>query len=208
MAVAALILCGVFGLLAVGVRTMIQRHRTGDAGIGQFSMTSRSLQWWAHCSLVLGGLITGVAAPIADLTGLAPLRVLNHPVARGLGVALAALGILATFGAQLAMGASWRIGVAETKPTTLVSTGPFRLVRNPIFSAMQLAFLGLTLMVPNPIGVVGFVALLAGTQLQVRLVEEPHLRQVHGVAYADYASRVGRFLPGIGRLRSDRQSGG
>ncbi|QDG63794.1 isoprenylcysteine carboxylmethyltransferase family protein [Pseudarthrobacter sp. NIBRBAC000502771] len=205
MAVAALILTGVFALLDVA-RHVIQRRSTGDAGIRQFSVGPGSLQWWAHWGMEFGTLITGVAAPIADLTGLAPLEVLDHPVARGVGTALAVLGILATFAAQLAMGASWRIGVDETERTVLVTWGPFRLVRNPIFSAVFLAFLGLTLMVPNVVAVAGFAAILVGTQMQVRRVEEPYLRRTHGTAYTDYASRVGRFLPGIGRLRSDQRN--
>ena len=32
------------------------------------------------------------------------------------------------------------------------------------------------------------------------MVEEPYLLKVHGSAYAEYAARVGRFLPGVGRL--------
>jgi protein-S-isoprenylcysteine O-methyltransferase Ste14 len=36
--------------------------------------------------------------------------------------------------------------------------------------------------------------------LQVRAVEEPYLLSVHGDAYATYAARVGRFVPGVGRL--------
>jgi protein-S-isoprenylcysteine O-methyltransferase Ste14 len=42
--------------------------------------------------------------------------------------------------------------------------------------------------------------LLVSIQVQVRAVEEPYLLRVHGPAYADYAARVGRFLPGVGRL--------
>jgi protein-S-isoprenylcysteine O-methyltransferase Ste14 len=37
-------------------------------------------------------------------------------------------------------------------------------------------------------------------ELQVRAVEEPYLIRSHGDAYRAYAARVGRFLPGIGRL--------
>ena len=44
------------------------------------------------------------------------------------------------------------------------------------------------------------VALVAAVQLQVRVVEEPYLRAVHGAAYDAYAARAGRFLPGIGLL--------
>jgi protein-S-isoprenylcysteine O-methyltransferase Ste14 len=28
----------------------------------------------------------------------------------------------------------------------------------------------------------------------------PHLLSMHGRAYADYAARVGRFVPGVGRI--------
>lgn len=45
---------------------------------------------------------------------------------------------------------------------------------------------------------------MIGIGVQVRLVEEPYLRRTHGVAYTDYAARVGRFLPRLGRLQPDR----
>ena len=150
----------------------------------------------------LGVLFTWVAAPIASLTDLAPLPGLERPLVQSLGVTLAAIGIVATLIAQLQMGASWRIAVDETERTALVSRGAFRVIRNPIFTAVATALVGLTLMVPNVIAVAGLAAAIIGIQIQVRLVEEPYLHRLHGTAFDDYASRVGRFLPGIGRLRS------
>ena len=32
------------------------------------------------------------------------------------------------------------------------------------------------------------------------MVEEPHLIRTHGEPYLRWASRVGRFVPGLGRL--------
>ena len=64
---------------------------------------------------------------------------------------------------------------------------------------------GLTVMVPNVIAVVGFTALLVALELQFRGVEEPYLCGAHGDAYRAYAARVGRFIPGLGRL--SRQDG-
>ena len=60
-------------------------------------------------------------------------------------------------------------------------------------------------MVPNAVAIAGLMASVIGIQAQVRLAEEPYLRRVHGVAYTDYASRVGRFLPGLGRLQPEHQ---
>jgi protein-S-isoprenylcysteine O-methyltransferase Ste14 len=60
-------------------------------------------------------------------------------------------------------------------------------------------------MVPNPVAVTGAVLTVIGIEVQVRLVEERYLCRVHGLAYIDYASRVGRLIPGLGRHRAESQ---
>lgn len=104
------------------------------------------------------------------------------------------------------MGDSWRVGVDPVERTTLVTDGPFQLVRNPIFTAMLTTAAGLALMAPNGLALGGAVGLLLGLELQVRLVEEPYLMRVHGDSYQRYASRVGRFVPRAGCLPSGRQA--
>jgi protein-S-isoprenylcysteine O-methyltransferase Ste14 len=99
------------------------------------------------------------------------------------------------------MGEAWRIGVDPGERTRLVTGGPFALVRNPIYAAMIPFFAGVALLVPNALTIAGAVLLVVALELQTRLVEEPYLRGVHGSEYGDYAARVGRFLPGLGRLR-------
>ena len=76
-------------------------------------------------------------------------------------------------------------------------------MRNPIFTTLLLTLTGLTLMVPNPIAIAGLLIAIAGIQLQVREVEEPYLRRVHGHTYRDYTTRVGRLLPWLGRTRDE-----
>jgi protein-S-isoprenylcysteine O-methyltransferase Ste14 len=120
---------------------------------------------------------------------------------------LFALGLTATFYAQLAMGRSWRVGVDEAERTDLVTIGPFRLVRNPIYSAMLPAFLGLVLMTPNALALAALALLFVALELQVRVVEEPHLLRAHGDEYAEYAARVGRFVPAVGRGRPSPKRG-
>jgi protein-S-isoprenylcysteine O-methyltransferase Ste14 len=65
---------------------------------------------------------------------------------------------------------------------------------------------GTTLAVPNLAAVAGLAAAIAGVQLQVRRIEEPYLMGAHGEDYRAYAARVGRFLPGVGRLRDTSQT--
>lgn len=95
----------------------------------------------------------------------------------------------------------FRTPQAEGDHTDLVTTGPFRVVRNPIFTAMVITSVGLALMIPSAIALAGLAALLAAL-LQVRVIEEPYLRRVHGSAYDHYTASVGRFIPGVGQQRS------
>lgn len=186
--------------LAFVLRSVIQRRRTGSTGFKGVSGHPGALEWWA--GILFGvALIVGALAPALDVTGvLDPIGALDGPGAHALGLVLFGLGLAATLYAQLAMGESWRVGVDGSERTALVTDGPFALVRNPIFAAMIPTSLGLALMVPNVVAWAGFAALALALEIQVRLVEEPYLRRVHGQAYANYAARTGRFAPGFGRM--------
>ena len=87
-----------------------------------------------------------------------------------------------------------------TERTSLVTSGPFALVRNPIYAAMIPFFAGIALIVGNAVGLAAVACAVTSLELQTRVVEEPHLRRTHGEEYASYAARVGRFVPGVGRL--------
>ncbi|HCT81592.1 MAG TPA: isoprenylcysteine carboxyl methyltransferase [Micromonosporaceae bacterium] len=199
MNVAALLLYVLFAAVAIGARTLVQWRRTGDTGLRMDAGPAGSLRWWAKIAFVAAIALSG-AGPIAGMAGLKPLSFLDRPAWQWTGIALAVVGIAATAAAQLAMGNSWRIGVDPSEKTALVIGGPFALARNPIFTAFLVASAGLTLMVGNIVAVLGFMALLAAVEMQVRLVEEPYLSRLHGAEYGRYASRVGRFVPLVGRL--------
>lgn len=200
MAAAALVLYGVYLALAFGVRIAVQLRRTGSTGFHGLDGSAGSLEWLAGV-LFAFALAMGAAAPtLALLDVLDPVPALDGAVGHAIGVVLAAGGIVLTFCAQLAMGDAWRIGVDPEERTQLVTGGPFKLVRNPIYSAMIPTVLGLVLMVPSGLAVAAFAALVTAIELQVRVGEEPHLQRAHGDAYAAYAARVGRFVPRVGLL--------
>jgi protein-S-isoprenylcysteine O-methyltransferase Ste14 len=201
MAVLGLVLLAVWLLLVAGLPTLIQIRRTGTAGVPRFRDRPGSAQWWARLLSSLG-FACAVAAPLAELAGLHPITVLDRTPVHAAGVALVVVGITATLAAQLAMGASWRPDVDPDVRTALVTSGPFRLVRNPTFAATATTAAGLALVVPNLLAAAMLVAFAAALQVQVRLVEEPYLHRVHGLAWEQYAARTGRFLPWIGRYRA------
>ncbi|GLZ15542.1 hypothetical protein Acsp04_57770 [Actinomadura sp. NBRC 104425] len=201
MALTALVIYAVWALLAFGLRTWVQWRRTGDTGFRGTGFRRGTVQWWARI-LFIAALLAVAAGPVAELLGLSPVDALDRQAVHIGGLATAMLGVAATLAAQVSMGASWRIGVDEDERTTLVTGGAFALARNPIFTAMITTAVGLAAMVPNLVSLAGLVLTVGSIEMQVRAVEEPYLRRVHGEAYIRYAARVGRFLPGIGRDRT------
>ncbi len=185
--------------LAFGWRSAVQWRRTGDTGLRLDAGAPGTLRWWAKL-LFAAALLLGAAGPVAALAGLGTLDALDHLATRTAGLALAVAGVLATLVSQLHMGSSWRVGVDPGEHTDLVTTGVFAVVRNPIFTAMTVTSLGITLMAPNVISLAATAVLVVSIQLQVRAVEEPYLTRVHAAAYTTYAAEAGRFLPGVGRL--------
>jgi protein-S-isoprenylcysteine O-methyltransferase Ste14 len=195
MPAAAAALAAVWFLTAFALRIGIQVARHRDTGVRVHGESPRSWAWWARIGFVVATLVVAGAPVAAAAGGLDPIAALDRPALAAGGLVVGLAGIALTFWAQLAMGASWRIGVDPGERTELVTGGPFTVVRNPIFSTMALTAAGLTLAAPTGPGLAGLVALLASLEIQVRLVEEPHLHQLHGPAYATYTTQVPRFLP-------------
>ncbi|MCB1283401.1 MAG: isoprenylcysteine carboxylmethyltransferase family protein [Microthrixaceae bacterium] len=194
----ALVLYAVFAIVAFGWRTWVQWRRTGDTGL-RLAAAPGTVQWWAKLGFV-AALAAGIAAPIAGLAGLDPLVWLDRDALRVAGIVIAVVGVLATAGAQVQMGPSWRIGVDPSERTGLVTSGIFAVVRNPIFTAMLIAAVGFTLMVGNVVALLGLGALMGALNVQVRAVEEPYLRSTHGQAFESYATQTGRFIPTFGQF--------
>ena len=91
---------------------------------------------------------------------------------------------------------SWRLAPRIDAGHELCTTGPYALVRHPIYLAIDLLALGTALWLPAPAIIAGALALVAGGEVRARL-EERALTESFGDAYVAYAHRVNRMLPGI-----------
>ena len=201
MAKLAAVMLVVFLVLTLFVRVAIQLRRTGGTGLIGLRKGAGPLAWLSGLLFVGGMAMAIVSLELVLQDGLDPIDALDVDVLHVIGIVLASLGGLSVFAAQLGMGASWRIGVSDEQRTDLVTGGWFSLVRNPIYAAMIVGWLGFALMVPTWLAFAAVLVIAAGLELQVRAVEEPYLERTHGDEYASYASRVGRFVPGVGRSR-------
>ena len=187
--------------LAFGVRVGVALRTTGKSGLSGLG-SAPPIELVGGILFFTGVLLGGINPALALADVIPAWDELDTPAAHVAGLALCAVGIVGTFAAQMAMGASWRIGVDPEERTELVTGGLFDFCRNPIYTFMVIAWLGFALLVPSWVALAAGVLLISGIQIQVRLVEEPHLLRAHGEPYRAWASRVGRFLPGLGRLSS------
>jgi protein-S-isoprenylcysteine O-methyltransferase Ste14 len=199
MAGVALGLYVVWAVLAVGWRTAVQYRRTGESGL-RLGAETGTTKWWAKLAFI-AAIGIGAAASVGPVVGLGDIASFDADWLHAVGVVVAIVGIVMTVIAQFAMGNSWRIGVDNDERTALVTGGVFSLVRNPIFTSMLVTSLGLMMTIPNVLSVAGLVLLVVALEVQVRYVEEPYLLNAQADNYRAYARRVGRFAPGLGRLR-------
>ena len=81
---------------------------------------------------------------------------------------------------------------------SLVTRGPYRWMRHPMYTAVTIVSAGLVLRSRSWIGVVVLAALVVFFAYKARW--EEHRLTARYPGYVEYASRVGRFLPWIGRL--------
>lgn len=189
----------VFAALAFGWRSWIQWKRTGSTGYRGLSGRPGSNEWWGGLLFAAAIVLTPVAAVLQARGTIAPVIALRPSTALALGGALYLAGLAGTLWSQLAMGASWRIGVDEQERTALITRGPYRVLRNPIFTFMVLGLAGLAVLVPNALAIIALAVLVAAVEIQVKAVEEPYLERAHGDNYRRYRAGTWRFVPGVGR---------
>jgi protein-S-isoprenylcysteine O-methyltransferase Ste14 len=194
------------GSLAFGVigvwRSWLQWRRYGTPGIHLFKSNDAGQIFRDGIAIVVPALMPCQAA-IAILWPdvFAPIEIIpatNGTVAViGTGLLLFGSGVLVH--GNLALGPAWRIGIEEGARPPLVTAGIYGVIRNPIFVSSLIVIVGYAVLLPTWLSL-AFLGLFALSIVQQAAVEEVHLLRTYGVEYYDYANRVGRFAPGLGRL--------
>ena len=115
--------------------------------------------------------------------------------------ALAAVaGFLLTLDCWRRMGDDWRMDISDDH-TALITDGPFRRIRHPIYAFSILIMISTAVVLPTP-SMIALAALhLSLMNIKARN-EEAHLARMHGDAWRRYVEQTGRFLPRLGGRRS------
>jgi protein-S-isoprenylcysteine O-methyltransferase Ste14 len=121
------------------------------------------------------------------------VELFSNEIVHWFGVVLCMLGLILFFLSLVSFGKSFRVGIDEDHPGSLVTTGAFAISRNPIYTAFGLILIGIFLIFTNW---VLLLYLIAGFWLFNRQVlrEETSLKKIYGEEYEKYCKKVRRYL--------------
>ena len=124
-------------------------------------------------------------------------RFVPHDLAlQWIGVALTSVGIAFTFWARFHLGRNWSGQVVIKEQHELIRTGPYALVRHPIYTGLLLALFGTALVIGEVRALLAMV--LAGVHFfRKARREEGFMSQEFGEDYARYRSQTGMLLPRV-----------
>jgi protein-S-isoprenylcysteine O-methyltransferase Ste14 len=117
----------------------------------------------------------------------------HSPVLGAIGAIVFAAGIALAIWARLHLGRNWGMPMTQKAEPELVTSGPYRFVRHPIYSGLLAALLG-TALVTNLIGLI-IVAVLGGYFYYSASVEERNLVATFPTAYPAYRSSTKMLVP-------------
>jgi protein-S-isoprenylcysteine O-methyltransferase Ste14 len=187
----AILFVGTFALVAyyrrkaepAGGQVSRETARTQEGGAIYFSLRILGLFLW------IGPFVYMIAPRLLGWASL-PLPIW----ARWTGVLLALLIIAAASWAQSSLGSNVTKTVVTKEEHTLVTAGPYRWIRHPLYTIGVLFFVALSLISAN--WYFGAVMLLGAVPLFARTrQEEAMLIARFGDQYREYMKRTGRFLP-------------
>lgn len=114
---------------------------------------------------------------------------------------IAVTGSALVIWSQRVLGAQWSISARLLTDHRLVTTGPYRYVRHPIYLAMMLLLVatGLAMTTPSVLAT-ALVLYIGGTLVRIR-AEETLMRDAFGAEFMAYRARVPALFPAPGFLR-------
>jgi protein-S-isoprenylcysteine O-methyltransferase Ste14 len=142
--------------------------------------------------LLIGGLI--FAVPAHNYHG--PLRLwVVTPMQAWICAAAIALGFAFSWWARVSLGPLWSGNVARKDDHRVIDTGPYAIVRHPIYTGILLAVFATCAAKGTVWGIIGAVIIAVGLWMKARLEEKWLSRELDPGAYDAYRRRVSMLVP-------------
>ncbi|MBB4567109.1 methyltransferase family protein [Rhizobium leucaenae] len=135
-----------------------------------------------------------LAAPRARLGLLSFRLVPQNLIYYGIGAALTVIGLAFAVWARYHLGRNWSGVITVKEDHALIRTGPYAIVRHPIYSGLLLAIIGSAL-ARGHIGAMLAIAFMLYAVLRRVNIEERWMSETFGRAYADYKTKTPALVP-------------
>jgi len=176
-------------LLAIEVGT--SRRVPAEQRVRDHEIDSATGRWFDLSA------VASMAGTAAASIGWTDMTIQPRSASWAVGVVTMAAAIGVSTSARAHLGRFHRHALTSHSNHELVSTGPYRFVRHPIYSATILAFVGIGLTLGNWLGL-ALMAVLPTAALVHRIrVEEPILHERLGDTYAEFCTGRARLVPGV-----------
>jgi protein-S-isoprenylcysteine O-methyltransferase Ste14 len=110
-------------------------------------------------------------------------------------VVLIAVGIVVAWWARLHLGRMWSGRITLKVDHRVVESGPYGIVRHPIYSGLLLALIATAAAKGTVLGLAGLLFTFVGMWRKARLEERWLAKELGEAAYGDYRRRVPMLLP-------------
>lgn len=145
-----------------------------------------------HAPLVLGAVALGVPNFLGE--PLEGVFVSQSPIWLWIGIALVVIGLGFAAAARLWLGGNWSGTVTIKQGHELIRSGPYALVRHPIYTGMLLALIGSALGVGKWRALIGLALIILSFLRKVK-IEERYMAAQFGEAYVRYRAEVPALIP-------------
>lgn len=117
----------------------------------------------------------------------------QNSVVKWSGILMATCGTCIFILAMLTMQDSWRAGIPSKDRTRLVTSGIYKISRNPAFLGFDFVYIGIGISFFNP--VLTFISVLGIVMMHLQIIEEEaFLLKSFGEEYQVYKQSVRRYL--------------
>jgi protein-S-isoprenylcysteine O-methyltransferase Ste14 len=156
---------------------------------------------WLMTNRVRGNVLVAIQFVLLAIIFFVPSsRTWILPAGAGaIGSTLFFVGLLVTAIALMGLGSSLTANPVPLAKGTLKTGGLYGAVRHPIYSGILLAAVSFSATSGSLWSLIGTIALIVLFAVKARFEERLLLAAYPG--YAAYAARVGRFVPGVGKLQ-------
>lgn len=161
--------------------TFVISWHTADRRAAQTIATPGAQRERLYLLIISLGLVMIVVAP-ALLVRRAFQIWINPPLLAWAMLLVIAAGVALCWWARLHLGRLWSANVTRKEDHRVVDTGPYRLVRHPIYTGFIVIYLGLAILCASGLALVAVAVITFGLWLKARLEEQFLAEELGAVA--------------------------